>query len=732
MSLDLVKQISKSTLKKYKKRTFENNNTKSLALLKNEPEKYIKVKELIDLSKTKKHMKLPFNKTKKNKNKNIDKGKDEINQRMKYLNQSNLIYEKKIKKPLVETLVKEFKSRVKESTKSYASGFNKYRYFKETKKGNNYIQFNAICGCDVITILDFEKLSKGHEFFSVGDIVVSDDEQYVAFSIDFTGDRLHKLYYKPLFGDKITEIKVKDNFKPLVIHDILAPGMFPVITSGNCQWNKDSTGLYYITYDKSYRPYKLWYYNLKNDTHKCVFTEKNQEQFLYISGVESGDHLLLYSESYSENEVYVVCNDSVTNIFKRKNNVMYSVCHLHSTWFILKADKDNYKAYSSNDLRKLTFLFGNIRKHIFDKDSLFLKGNYLCLTYKESATNMMIYNICTKELKTFDLCEIGGGCTYSISAGANLDVKTNYLVFVVHSFLMPAKTIKLNLSTLSYEVIFEFKPKNYKFQNYEEKRIIVNSNVEMTVMYHKKKFDKKKLRPNKCVLYGYGSYGATIEPEFDVFIPSLLDRGFVYCIGHIRGGGIKGHKGYEGGKLLNKINTFKDFIECAKYLIRNKYTSQEKLAIWGRSAGGLLIGSTINMEPSLFNLAILGVPFLDPIGVLSNPENPLAIESYREWGNPNEKKVHDYMKRYSPQDNIDYKKKYPNIFIYSNLNDTLVPYLEPFNYYLKMKGADVFTSGERDIIMNMKLKYGHSQSSKRYEYLYEYAEYYAIILNYIY
>ena len=257
MSLDLVKQISKSTLKKYKKRTFENNNTKSMALLKNEPEKYIKVKELIDLSKTKKHMKLPFNKTKKNKNKNIDKGKDEINQRMKYLNQSNLIYEKKIKKPLVETLVKEFKSRVKESTKSYASGFNKYRYFKETKKGNNYIQFNAICGCDVITILDFEKLSKGHEFFSVGDIVVSDDEQYVAFSIDFTGDRLHKLYYKPLFGDKITEIKVKDNFKPLVIHDILAPGMFPVITSGNCQWNNDSTGLYYITYDIFYIVYSI-------------------------------------------------------------------------------------------------------------------------------------------------------------------------------------------------------------------------------------------------------------------------------------------------------------------------------------------------------------------------------------------------------------------------------------------------------------------------------------------
>ena len=130
----------------------------------------------------------------------------------------------------------------------------------------------------------------------------------------------------------------------------------------------------------------------------------------------------------------------------------------------------------------------------------------------------------------------------------------------------------------------------------------------MTVMYHKKKFDKK-LTPNKCVLYGYGSYGATIEPEFDVFIPSLLDRGFIYCVGHIRGGGNKGHKSYEGGKLLNKINTFKDFIECAKYLIRNKYTSREKLAIWGRSAGGLLIGSTVNMEPSLFNLAILGVPF---------------------------------------------------------------------------------------------------------------------------
>ena len=267
----------------------------------------------------------------------------------------------------------------------------------------------------------------------------------------------------------------------------------------------------------------------------------------------------------------------------------------------------------------------------------------------------------------------------------------------------------------------------YEPEKYAEKIVMVNDKLAMTMLYKK----TCPLKKEKCVLYGYGSYGITIESEFSKYIPSLLDRGFIYCFAHIRGSKYNGYSWYKDGKLLNKKNTFYDFIDCAKYLIQRGYTIPSRLAIWGRSAGGLLIGSTINYEPSLFQLAILGVPFVDVIDTMTNDCQPLTTEEYEEWGNPSNNRIENYMRSYSPIDNINLSSDYPNIYIYSNVEDSLVPYKSVLNYFEKIKEADVFKSGKKQIVLDIDDKYGHGQATERYESMQEMAKMYAIILNFI-
>ena len=220
-----------------------------------------------------------------------------------------------------------------------------------------------------------------------------------------------------------------------------------------------------------------------------------------------------------------------------------------------------------------------------------------------------------------------------------------------------------------------------------------------------------------------------MEPYFSKYIPSLLDRGYYYCIAHIRGGSENGLKWYHDGKLLNKKNTFKDYIECADYLTMNGYTDSSKLVGMGESAGGLLMGAVINMRPELFNLVVMGVPFVNVMSEMCNDKKALTTEEYLEWGNPNIKKYFDYMKSYCPYSNINLKNNYPNIYLYININDSLVDYKVPYNYYLKIREADVFKNKLRKIFLNIKLKYGHKGSSNHFERNDEIGDIYSIILS---
>jgi oligopeptidase B len=276
------------------------------------------------------------------------------------------------------------------------------------------------------------------------------------------------------------------------------------------------------------------------------------------------------------------------------------------------------------------------------------------------------------------------------------------------------------------------KIKNYNPDLYDEKTFIVNkAKTCITILFKKSLVNlSNRNKKNPCIMHVYGAYGSNYSSMFDLFNQILLDKGFIICYAHVRGGGYYGKRWYLAGKMNKKMNTFLDTIDCAEYLIKHNITSSDKLTLWGRSAGGLTVGAVINMRPDLFNLAILGVPFVDVINEMMDKNTPLTTEEYQEWGNPNKKKVYDYIMKYSPYQNIKKNTKYPNIYIYSNINDSLVGYWVPLKYYLKIKECDVFQQNPDKIHLNIKKQYGHAQSSNRFEHIGEMTEIYAIILHY--
>ena len=711
--------ITRKYLRKYRSRTFARNKNHGNNLLKRHSTKYLTAKELFNMTKLKR-IKISNKKTKKIKVSN------EIKDRMKMIDYINRKYKKIARPHKIKMLVNDFKSRMKEESGSIPIQGKKNKFYFKQKKGHNYPTYYAKIGCDDIEILNLEALSKNHAYFSVEDINLSYDENYIAFAIDFTGNRLCKLFIKPTFSNDYKEIYVNKKTNPLVnTHNMLS---YSTLNSGNCVWSCDSKLIYYITYDKAIRPCKLYYYNIETKKHHFVYEEKDKNCSLSVSGVESGNHIVLYSSTYNASKVFIVTDKHVNCVYSLKKDVDYLLSHMYSTWIVFKNYNNKSKIYLTNDFKKERQCI--ISKPYQQFQNIQIQGDYIIVFYKSKGFNkIMAYNYCDKKMKSknIKLCQKDSGCSFNMPYFNNLNQYINQCYINSHSFLMPIKGYFIDLTNMSIKNVYEQKVTNFNYKNYNEKILYVTKDLHIIMMYKK----GLGLRNKKCVLWGYGSYGVTRDPEFDIFIPSLLNRGFIFCIGYVRGDGRHGHRWYNEGRLMNKMNSFTDFIDCAKYLIKYNYTTSKRLAIWGRSAGGLLIGATINMQPELFHLAILGVPFLDPVNVLLNENNPLAVESRIEWGDPNKKKVHEYISQYSPQENIKLNKKYPNIYIYSNLNDTLVPYMEPYNFYNKIKEADVFKNGKRDIYMQIKKKYGHSQSSKRYEKLNEMAEIYDIILKYI-
>lgn len=627
---------------------------------------------------------------------------------------------------LITKLKNEFKNRyTNDFIYTEPSRINKYIYQYKRETEESYGRYYASDGCKNQVILDLEKLAKGHDYFDVQSVEISSDEKYIAFSVDKLGDRVCNIYYKEIFNDKLHLVSMNHKSQQ-------GNKETKYINNGEFGWSRKFFRIYYITVDTvTQRENKLWYMDLDTGNKSLIYEEKDEIFSIDLSATDDDEHIILSSISKDCVDSYVIeeyANDAMVRcVFNRDEKTKYILNHFGDRWYALIIKGDNTEIVISYDLKKFnTFIPYDKNRCITD---FYIKGGHALMQFKDlrnGKDNLVLIRLCDMKTKLLDL----GDFRYTVSYPefSNLDIHSNKVVMAYETYTNPGQIIEFDMITYKSKILKTKTTKNINMKDYGEKTVRINNNgLYITILYHKRFINKKN---NKCFLYGYGSYGLEDESSFSRYLYSLLDRGFIYAIAHMRGSGYYGDKWYQDGKMLNKINTFNDFIECAEYLIKKGYTTPEKLTAYGASAGGLLMGAVINMRPELFNLVIMGVPFVDVLSEMCDDTTPLTTGEYVEWGDPHIKKYHDYMLSYDPIRNINPNNKYPNLLIFSNKNDTLVGYWVPYNYYEKIKESQVYKSGDKDVLLDIKTKYGHKGSSDKFESMTDIAEIYSTVIKY--
>jgi oligopeptidase B len=638
-------------------------------------------------------------------------------------------------KKLQTKLIKEFKDQMSESDyASIPSRYIKYTYYYTRDVGNVYGKYSVIDDCGVKrTILDCEALSKGYGMWDKKETEISNNEEYIAYTVDTNGDGLCKLYIKRYFDDKATEIRCPTSMWPenvAAYHDYR--------NASDIAFSRDSTRLYYVSCDEANREDKIWCYDIATKKSECVFEESDETYSIYLSMTDDREYPIIVSRSKSTADSFVIMPEGdIRCVFKRSEGLMVYMDHYQNKWYVqVERGVVGEILVCDDDLKKFSLFYGyNEGEELSD---LLLKGGYMMITYSHNGEeHLNIVNLCTRKITKIHFMDTL--CNFWFPTYSNMNVYDSELVLGYETYVRPPSWTVIDLAKLNEkyranldiskaEYIPEYPIGKYHMSDYRVKQHSVNkSGLKITMLYNSKTIKSKN---NKCVLWGYGAYGTVEGPEFNQYIPCLLDRGYIYCIAHIRGGGYNGFEWYNQGKMLRKKNTFLDYIACAEYLIEHQLTSPDRLVAWGASAGGLTVAAALNIRPELFKLAIMGVPFIDVISEMCDSSTPLTTEEYKEWGDPHNKKYFDYMLQYDPIRNIDVKKDYPNMYIYSNRGDSLVGYWVPYNYYMKMKEADVFASGDKSIMINIELNYGHSGGTSRKDTRRENAELYSVILEY--
>ena len=611
---------------------------------------------------------------------------------------------KYIDSSLVKTLVSEMKNKTRPHNELPKTLFNKYSYSIEKKKSDNYGRIFYYDGNKKQVLIDWDKLSGKNDFFLVGDYEISNNEKYISYTIDTKGDRLFDLYIKDFKNNKIERI-VKN-------------------CDDNTVFSNDSQYIYYIKYDTvDLRPSKIYCYNICSKKHTLVFHEKNRSKMLSFNMSSDRQYVVADARTYTSSTPYIIDGTNIKKGVSVKTHERVYLDHWRGTWYVLKKYYNRTSISTTNDFKNFETVLSNQKNSTYEK--MFLKGDYLIVVIREKQKRKILFhNISTK--KTKDLSLINAKYSVYFQYLTNIDINSNTISLKYTTFTHPTKLVSIDMDTLKVTTVYDFKSKTYNPSKYVERIHQVNKNVFITMIYKK----NTSLKNQKCLLYGYGSYGHTIDPSFDSAVISLVDRGFIYCYAHIRGSSFNGYSTWLDGKLMKKKNTFIDFIAAGEWLIKNKYTSSDKLTIWGRSAGGLLIGSVINMKPEMAKFAILGVPFVEVVDTMTDSCQPLVTEEYEEWGNPRNKAIYDYMSSYDPIKNINHSYNYPNLYIYSNIEDTLVIYDQVLRYYNKIKNSAVFSAEDKFALLNINLKYGHTQATKKNESLRETAEIYSMIIKY--
>ncbi|MCK4573401.1 MAG: S9 family peptidase, partial [candidate division Zixibacteria bacterium] len=564
---------------------------------------------------------------------------------------------------LREELYRQMRGRIKEEDYTVPVKDGDYYYYDRTEEGKQYsIQCRKKGKLEATeeVILDENELAAGLDYMEIGQLAVSPNHRLLAYSVDTNGSEIYTIYVKDLKSGELLADRVPRAYYPLV-------------------WGNDNKTLFYTVLDDALRPYQLYRHKLGTDylNDELVYTENDQAFELGIAKTRSKKYILLTLESNTTTEVHYLRADRLQEQFKvlhpRQPQMEYYVSHRDKQFYILTNDgAPNFKLMRVSVKKPSKRNWVEILPH---RDSVKLEGFDLFKDY------LVVYKR-VNGLKQIGVTELKSGKsheiefpepTYHLWPEENREFDSRLLRFTYTSLVTPTTVYDYDMKERTRELKKRKEVLGgYDPEQYQSERVFApaadGSMIPISLVYRK---GLKRDGTNPVYLNGYGAYGISSNTYFSSNRLSLLDKGFVYAIAHVRGGGEMGRYWYDQGKLLNKKNTFTDFIACAEFLIAEQYTSPEKLAAGSGSAGGLLIGAIANMRPDLFEVLVADVPFVDLINTMLDPSIPLTVIEYEEWGNPNEKEYFDYMMSYSPYDNV-IAQEYPNMLITAGLNDPRV------------------------------------------------------------
>ncbi|MGE3062785.1 MAG: S9 family peptidase [bacterium] len=633
---------------------------------------------------------------------------------LKYIEEENLYTEKMMShtKELQEKLYQEIIKRIDQSDESVPELIDSFYYFSKSEEGKDYpiyIRKANLLDAKEETLLDMNKEGAKHIFYDVRIFEMSEDHRYLAYSFDTTGSEKYTL--------RVYDTAAKTNMND-EIEDVTSMA-----------WLKDGSGFYYTIEDDISRSYALCFHSVKSHTNRIVYEETDEKYSIYVSKTRSREYILASVSSNITSEVlYIGANDSSGNflyISLRKEGVEYYVDNANGYFYVMTNENaKNFKVVRvkpGSDI--LTAETVEPASDSFTIEGIDCFKEYLCLYERINGK---------KELKVFDYSLNGARnfpfeeSNYSFYPYSNSVFDKSVLRIDYMSLKTPYTTVDINLADFSSEIKKVQIVNGYDSKNYITEYIFAKANdgkMSPISLVYRKEIDRNN--PAALVLNGYGAYGSVSDPYFSTARISLLDRGVIFAIAHIRGGGDLGRGWYEDGKLFNKKNSFSDFISCAEHLINEGYTSKEKLVITGGSAGGLLMGAVLNMRPDLFRGAVVGVPFVDVINTMLDSTLPLTVGEFDEWGDPNREDYFNYMYEYSPYDNVK-KANYPAILITAGYNDVRVMYWEPLKWTAKLRDNK---TGNNPIMLKMTMNAGHGGESGRYSYYRDIAFEYAFILD---
>ncbi|MCK6583718.1 MAG: S9 family peptidase [Anaerolineales bacterium] len=627
-------------------------------------------------------------------------------------------------KHLQERLFSEMKGRIQETDSTVPEKRGDYFHYERHEEGKQYPIFcrrYKSLDADEEILLDQNQLAEGKAFCGISGFETSPDGTKLAYVADFEGSEVFTLYIKDLLSGE---------YFPETIGNVSGSAY----ERFGVEWANDNKTVFYITLDETLRPDKLFRHIIGTDPKDdmMILHEADETFHLYVHRTRDRALIMTYHYSTDTREIRFLDANDPTGGFRilqpRIEGLDYNAAHHKGRFFIVHNDgAKNFKVSVTSAVAPNKENWKEIIPHRED----------VLVDYLDTFENHLVVYERKGGLRQIRISDADGISnvryvkfpepSYNAHPEGNPEFKTNLLRLKYSSLITPNTTVDVHMDTGEWEIKKVDEVRGFDKSNYQLERINAiaadGTKVPVTIAYRKDL--QKKDGANPALMYGYGSYGATIDPYFDSNRFSLIDRGFVYAVSHIRGGYDMGRDWYEQGRMEHKRNTFTDFIACAEHLIQEGYVAKDKLAIQGASAGGLLVGACMTMRPDLFKAVIAKVPFVDVVTTMNDPSIPLTTQEYDQWGNPEDKKMFEYMLSYSPYDNLT-ATDYPNLLITTGLNDPRVAFWEPAKFIAKLRELK---TDDNLAVFYVNYNSGHAGASGRFDYIREIALDYAFLLD---